>query len=276
MSLLFLASMGVVAILLGIASQLPRSSAGYAAILALGIIAGAVVVSFIRGDEGGPILLVGGVALVWLHRWAGRDRRRLAMARFARDRGLEFQARNREALSEDFRLFGRGDGGRVRNVLQGEWDGVPVRAMDYDYFVTRTMWVFYPLKDWRRFSVAVLDLGASVPLVLAERNGAAGLASDYMGFHDVQLNSDEFNRRFHVTADDREFAYQFFDLGMLRWLLNQPDLLETEVQGRRALVALARLEPDQMGRLFDVAVGFRSHIPALVRRKYHVADPVVP
>src|SRR6266545_672056 len=60
MSLLFLASMGVVAILLGIASQLPRSSAGYAAILALGIIAGAVVVSFIRGDEGGPILLVGG------------------------------------------------------------------------------------------------------------------------------------------------------------------------------------------------------------------------
>jgi len=276
MSLLFLASLLAAAILLGIASRLPGSSAGSVALLGFGIIAAGVVVSFIRGDEGGPILLMGGVALVWLHSWAGRDRRRLAIARFARDRGLEFRARNKEALSEDFRLFGRGDGGRVRNVLQGEWNGVPVRAMDYDYFATRTMWVFYRVKDWRRFSVAVLDLGASVPSVIAERNGAAGLASDYMGFHDVQLNSDEFNRRFHVTADDREFAYQFFDLGMLRWLLNQPDLLETEVQGRRALVALPRLEPDQMGRLFDAAVGFRSHIPALVRRKYHVADPVEP
>ncbi len=276
MSLLFLGSLGAAAILLGIAPRLPRSSAGSVALLGFGIIAAGVVASFISGDDGGPILLMGGVALVWVHRWAGRDRRRLAMARFALDRGLEFRARNEEALSEDFRLFGRGDGGRVRNVLQGEWNGVPVRAMDYDYFVTRTMWVFYRVKDWRRFSVAVLDLGASVPLVIAERNGAAGLASDYMGFHDVQLNSDEFNRRFHVTADDREFAYQFFDLGMLRWLLNQPDLLETEVQGRRALVAMPRLEPDQMGRLFDAAVGFRSHIPALVRRKYHVADPVVP
>ncbi|HEY3210060.1 MAG TPA: hypothetical protein VGL18_09765 [Actinomycetota bacterium] len=275
MSLLFLASVLAAAILLAVASRLPQSLAGYVALIGSGVIAAGVVASFITGDEGGPILLVGGVALVWLHRWAGRDQRRLTMARFARDHGLVFQARSKEALSEDFRLFGRGDGGRARNVIQGQWNGVMVRAMDYDYFVTRTIWVFYGLKAWRRFSVAVLDLGASVPLVITERNGAAGLASDYMGFHDVQLNSDEFNRLFHVTTDDREFAYQFFDLGMLRWLLNQRDLLEAEVQGRRALVALPRLEPDEMDRLFDAAIGFRSHIPRLVRRKYHLAEPVV-
>lgn len=274
MSLLFVISAVVAAILLAAASRLSGSSAGYVALLGLGIIGAGVVASFISGDEGGPILLMGGVALVWLHRWAGRDRRRLAMARFASDHGLDFRAKNREALSEDFRLFGRGDGGRVRNVLQGEWKGVSVRAMDYDYFETKTTWGFYRVKEWRPFSVAVLDLGASIPLVIAERNGAAGLASDYMGFHDVQLNSDEFNRFFHVTTDDREFAYQFFDLGMLRWLLNQRDLLEAEVQGRRALVALPPLEPPEVGRLLDAVVGFRSHIPRLVRRKYHLVEPI--
>lgn len=276
MSLLFLASVVAAAILLAGSTRLPRSVAGYAAVTGLGVVAAGVVVSFIGGDEGGPILLAGGVGLVWLHRWARRDQRRLAMARFAHDHDLRFQVGNKNALSEDFRLFGRGDGGRARNILQGEWNNVSVRAMEYDYFVTRTTWVFYRVKAWRRFSVAVLDLGASVPSVIAERNGAAGLASDYMGFHDVQLNSDEFNRQFHVTTDDREFAYKFFDLGMLRWLLNQQDLLEAEVLGRRALVALPRLEPAETGTLLDAAVGFRSHIPRLVHRMYNLPESVGP
>jgi hypothetical protein len=274
MSMLFVASVLVAAILLAIASRLHRSIAGYLALIATAVLAAGIVASFIGGEEGGPILLAGGVGLAWLHRWAGRDRRRLAMAKFAWDHGLEFRARSKKALSEDFRLFGRGDGGRARNVLQGEWRGVPIRAMDYDYFVTRTVWLFYQVKRWRRFSVAAMDLGASLPSVIAERNGAAGLSSDYMGFHDVQLNSDEFNRRFHVTTDDREFAYTFFDLGMLRWLLNQQDLLETEALGRKALVALPQLPPEETGRLFDAAVGFRSHIPRLVRRRYHLPELV--
>jgi hypothetical protein len=272
MSLLFLASVAVAAILLLIASRLPGPVASYVAVIGFGVIAGGIVASFIGGDEGGPILLVGGVALFWLHRWAQRDRRRLAMARFASDHGLELRSRPKKAPSEGFRLFGRGDGGRARNLLQGEWNGVPVRAMDYEYFATRAVWVFYRVKRWQRCSVAVMDLGASVPCVLTERNGAAGLAADYMGFHDVQLNSDEFNRRFHVTTDDREFAYKFFDLGMLRWLLNQQDLIEAEVLGRKALVAKPVLDPAAMAELLDAAVGFRSHIPRLVRRKYHLSE----
>jgi hypothetical protein len=95
-----------------------------------------------------------------------------------------------------------------------------------------------------------------------------------MGFHDVQLNSDEFNRRFHVTTDDREFAYKFFDLGMLRWLMDQQELEESEVLGRKALVALPRIEPEQMSTLFGAAAGFHSHIPRLVRHAYDLPEPL--
>jgi hypothetical protein len=272
-SALFLASLAVGAVLLLIATRLPRSIAGFMALIGLGAVVGGVVASFISGDEGGPILLAGGVGLVWLHRWARRDRRRLAIARFAREHGLQFRSRRKEALAEPFRLFGRGDGCRARNIIQGDWNGVPVKAMDYDCFVTRTVWVFYRIKRWRRYSVAVLDLGVSVPSVLAERNGGPGLSADYMGFHDVQLNSDEFNRRFHATTDDREFAYRFFDLGMLRWLLDQTELVECEVLGRKAMVALPRLHSDQIGKLFDAAAGFHSHVPRLVRHTYEVPEP---
>lgn len=276
MSVLFLGALAIAAVLLALASFLPRLLAGYVALIGVGVLIAGTVVSVIDGDVGGPILLLGGIGLVWLHRWAQRDRRRAALARFAKDHGLDFRARDKGAPREDFRFFRRGDGGRARNVFQGQWNDVAIRAMDYDYFVTRAVWGFYRVKRWRHASVAVLELGASVPSVMTERNGAAGLSPDYMGFHDVQLNSDEFNRRFHVTTDDREFAYKFFDLGMLRWLLNQQDLLETEVQGRKALVALPRLEVEETGRLFEVAAGFCSHIPRLVRRKYHLPDPVAP
>jgi hypothetical protein len=273
MSLLFLASLAGAALLLAVATRLSRPLAGYVAVIGFAVITGGIVASFITGDVGGPILLVGGIGLFWLHRWAQRDRRRLALARFARDHGLDFRPKQKDALSEHFRLFGRGDGCRARNILQGDWNGVGIKAMDYDCFATKAVWVFYPVKRWKRFSVAVVDLGASVPSVVTERNGRPGLSSDYMGFHDVQLNSDEFNRRFHVTTDDREFAYKFFDLGMLRWLLDQQELVESEVLGRKALVALPRLEPDEIRVLFDAAAGFHSHIPRLVRHAYDLPGP---
>jgi hypothetical protein len=276
MSLIFLGSAIVGGLLLAGATRLHRSVAAYVALLGLGVLGIGIVASFISGDEGGPILLAGGVGLVWLHRWAQRDRRRLGLLRFAQEHGLRFRPRAKGAATEGFRLFGRGDGSRVRNLLQGEWDGTSIKAMDFDYFVTRTQWAGFRIKTWRRYSAAVLDLGANVPSVIAERNGAAGLSSDYMGFHDVQLNSDEFNRRFHVTTDDREFAYKFFDLGMLRWLMNQYDLLETEALGRKGLVVLPRLEPEEMGKLLDAAVGFNAHIPSLVRRQYGPTDQVTP
>jgi len=272
MSLSFLALMLASAVLFATAYRLP--SAGYVAVLGLVAVALAIVSSFVSGDEGGPILLAGGVGLVWLHRWAMRDRRRLAMATFASEHGLEFRAKDEHAAQEDFRLFGRGDGGAVRNVMRGQWQDVAVKALDYHCYQTRTVWVFYRVKRWRSFSVAVLDLGASVPSVIAERSGASGLALDYMGFHDVQLNSDEFNRRYHVTSDDREFAYKFFDARMLAWLMGQQDLLEAEVQGRKALVALQLLEAKEMGKLLDAAVGFTTHIPRPVRRRYHMPEPI--
>jgi hypothetical protein len=276
MSLLFLLMTLAAAVLLTVAYLMPRSSGRWVSLVGLGAVAAGVVWSFVTGDLGGPILLAGGLGLAWLHTWAQRDRRRMAMARFARDHGLDFRGKGGDALSEDFRLFGRGEGGVDRNVLHGTWRGMPVKVMDYEYHTTRGVWVLRPLERRRRFSVAVLELGASVPSIVAERNGAAGLTSDYMGFHDVQLKSDEFNRRYHVTADDREFAYQFFDARMLQWLLGQLDLLEAEVLGRKALVALSRLEPEDMARLLDAAVGFQLHIPRLVRRRYHLPDPVVP
>jgi hypothetical protein len=274
MSLLFVASVAGAAILLAVARRLPRPWASLVAVLGFGLVVAGIVASFISGDEGGPILLAGGVGLVWLHRWAMRDRRRLALARFARDHGLEFHPRTKDALSEHFRLFGRGDGCRAGNVLSGRWKGVAIRAMDYDCFATRTVWVWYVVKRWKRFSVAIVDLGVSVPSVITERNGGPGLSSEYMGFHDVQLNSDEFNRRFHVVTDDREFAYEFFDLGMLGWVLNQQELEESEVLGRKALVAFPRLEPERLGTLLDSAAGFHSHIPRLPPHPEDLPEPL--
>lgn len=277
MSLTFVALILGAAILFTLAYWLPRPWAGYVAFLGFGAVAVGVASAFIDGDEGGPILLAGGVGLFWLHRWAQRDRRRQAMARFAWDHGFDFRPKYDQGISADFRLFGRGEGRAARNALGGIWQRVPVKTLDYEYAETKAVWGFHRASRPRRFSVAILDLGASVPSVIAELNGeGGGLAQDYMGFHDVQVDSDDFNRRYHVTCDDREFAYKFFDARMLRWLLKQQDLLEVEVQGRTALVAMPRLEPEQMGTLLDAAVGFYSHLPRPARQRPRTSERIVP
>jgi hypothetical protein len=42
----------------------------------------------------------------------------------------------------------------------------------------------------------------------------------HLGFQDMEFESEDFNRAFRVKGGDREFAYQFVDARMMKWLLS--------------------------------------------------------
>ncbi len=41
----------------------------------------------------------------------------------------------------------------------------------------------------------------------------------HLGLHDIEFESDDFNRRFNVTCSDRKFANDLVDSRMNQWLL---------------------------------------------------------
>ena len=106
-----------------------------------------------------------------------------------------------------FRLFAMGDGRRVELVLTGEHNGLPLRLFDYWYYDETTDSHGNRTKSYHRFTCGVLTFPASCPHLRLGHEGFFSRSGSHMGMHDVQFESDEFNKQFRVKCDDQKFAF---------------------------------------------------------------------
>ena len=92
--------------------------------------------------------------------------------------------------------------------------------------------------------------------------------ADHVGLHDIEFESEQFNKAFNVKAQDREFCFKLVDARMMQWLLGTGGGFEFEVAGPWLLVACHRRRPMELVPLLGTAKGFGDHIPRLVRTEY--------
>ena len=221
----------------------------------------------------GPVLLfVVGAAIVVAIAWyafARAKARREALFTFAATHGMEYSRDDPFSLTDyPFRLFSMGEGRGCENVVWGQWNGVSVTEADYWYYQESTDSDGHTSRSYSRFSVVLADLELAVPEISIRREGLLSRLADHLGFHDIEFESDEFNRRFQVKASDREFAYKLVDVRMMRWLLDGEAADDFEVVGAKLLVACDPLGPAELSWLFDRALSFRDHVPRLVWTEY--------
>ncbi len=161
------------------------------------------------------------VALVGNHQ---AKKRREALMAFAASRGWTYLPQD-ESLVERFSgaPFGHGSSRRARNVLRGTHDGRPVVAFDYQYTTSSGSG-----KDRRttthHYSVVVMNIGAVVPrLAVSPQSMVSGFFGRVFNT-DIELESEDFNRAFVVSADDRKFASDVLHPRMMEILLRWTDL----------------------------------------------------
>ena len=208
--------------------------------------------------------------LAWQADQRAQAARRHALDALARERGWAFSVEDPYRCSNlPFDLFERGDGSGSENVIAGRLaDSTVVKAFDHWYYdvvsngkTTR--------REYHRFSCVVIESANQFPwLAVRPESGWAPLR-DLVGFRDLQLESDEFNRAFAVRTDDARFAVAVLDARLQSWLL-QParSAVWFELRGPLALVIAERLDPPLVGGLIDRAVDIRSRIPAVVTELY--------
>ena len=92
--------------------------------------------------------------------------------------------------------------------------------------------------------------------------------ADHLGFHDIEFESEDFNRRFRVGSADREFAFKLVDDRMMAWLLSTDGSCSFEVNGPNLLVWCGRQKPAELIPLFGTAKAFVDHVPRLVWNEY--------
>lgn len=172
-----------------------------------------------------PLLLVL-VALgagAWLL-WHLEQQQRARYRAFARERGWTYTPRD-DALVRRFRgePFGRGTGRRATSVLRGQYAGRAAVVFDYR-FVTRSSNGQQTTTQTHRFTVVALQLPAALPRLELTPENALTRLGGALGLADLELESEDFNRRYRVRSDDRRLAYDVLHPRTIEQLLALPTL----------------------------------------------------
>lgn len=171
-----------------------------------------------------------------------------------------------------FVLFHRGDGRGIENVMHGHAAGMDVRMFDYWYYEQSTNSKGHTSRSYYRFSCAMAWFDADCPHLALEKEGFFSRLADKIGFRDIEFESEEFNRAWQVSSDDRRFASAFVDARMMEWLLAEGDIASYEVLGPMLLCSVDRLKPAEFENLLEVLRRFKAKVPDVVASLYPPAQ----
>lgn len=168
-----------------------------------------------------PWLFGLGIVAVLVVGFVQERKRRDRLMQFALMRGWTY-------VAEDPRLvdrwpgepFGRGDSARARNVLTGTESGRPFTAFDYSYETHSTDSKGNRTTSTHRWTVCVVPMQGFlghvqvVPESALDRlAGAVGLTTD------INLESEDFNRRFRVSASSPKLASDILTPRTMQYLI---------------------------------------------------------
>ena len=199
--------------------------------------------------------VVGGVSYL-----VGQQRIR-DIATFAAAHGLTVLGNDWDMDDPGFALFRAGNRRYWRNVLRGQWNGLPVVYCDYSYVVSDGK-----NQNTVSFSNVVATLGTQMPQVtVGPRSAIGALAERSVGAPGIRFESIAFNDRFDVQSSDDAFAVELIDAQMIETLLGLDPSYHV-VFGPEDLMVYAHRKPvAEIGALFDAAALIVQRIPALVR-----------
>jgi hypothetical protein len=168
-----------------------------------------------------------------------------------------------------FGLFTSGNRRYWRNVLRGQWGGLPMTYCDYSYVVQSGR-----NSQTYAFSNAIWPLGMQMPWVtVLPRSALGALAERSIGAPGIRFESLDFNDRFDVHADEESFAIELIDARMIETLLGLDHRFHVVFGPDYLMVYAHRLPVAEIGAVLDATASVSQRIPALVRERFGVEPP---
>jgi len=123
-------------------------------------------------------------------------------------------------------LFQHGHSKKATNVLSGQVDGRAVIAFDYRYVTGRGK-----NRSTHPYQAVVFLLPIQAPRLRLRRENVLDRVVSWVGWDDLDFESDEFSRRYHVACDERRFAYDIFHARLIDYLLDCRETPSMEMNG---------------------------------------------
>ena len=218
------------------------------------------------------LLIIAGIALIvafGYFAWLAEKKRREALAALAAKLGWSFDPsrdRDHDEQYAHFEIFRRGHSRVAKNTLTGEIDVAgrrcPAKMGDFTYKVTTHSGNSSSTQTYR-FSYLIVHLPwAGVPDLLVRREGMFDKIAGALGFDDIDFESAEFSRRFHVKSADKRFAYDVIDARMMEYLL-AGDTPTVDIENARCCLSDGshRWEPPQFEQTLAWLTAFFDRWP---------------
>jgi hypothetical protein len=224
-----------------------------------------------------PFLIIGLIAAIvivvgWFQ-WKLERERTDAIGRVAARLGWSFDGagkdRNFDERYGQFSRFQQGHSRFAHNQSTGSLDGLGrslnAEAGDYHYQITSGSGKNRSTTTYRfSYLLVTLPYGTRTPAVALRTENLWDKFVGGIGFEDIDFESAEFSRRYHVSGTDRRFAYDLLHPRMIDWMLKDtPPCFE--ISGGVLLVVsnggVKRWEPQDFGAAVDWTLTFFSHWP---------------
>jgi hypothetical protein len=215
------------------------------------------------------VLLIGAAgmvaALISLKMLIGERNRDRALISSARRAGLSFSHEDPfDCAGPPFDLFREGDGRGVQNVMWKPNAEHPIRVFDYWWYDEYEDQNGVVHRSYHRRTVATAEVGWLWPQLSLTREGIISKAASVLGARDLEFESEEFNRTFFVTCEDRRFANTFLDAQMIDLLAATKGLVEMEVKSKWIVLYTKRLKGEEFPPLYRLTETIVARIPQLV------------
>lgn len=152
------------------------------------------------------------------------------------------------------------------NLGRGRVDGRAAMFFDYHYATRSTDSKGKSETHHHRSTVVLIESGLRLQKLEIRAENIFDKFVEFVGLNDIDFESDEFSRKFHVKAADRRFAYDIIDQNMMDYLLAAPSLPISMARGRIWVTNDQTWDVDKLQKAFALASGLLERIaPSVVR-----------
>ena len=200
---------------------------------------------------------------VYLYR---QEQKRIALlVNFCASEGWQFSREDPYGLVDrwDGMPFGKGYARHVQNVVSGTYEDMQLVAFDYSYKEDSGSGSNRNTTTYR-YVVVALGMPCALPEVSLTPEGLFSRIGNVLGFQDIELESEEFNRRYRVRCENPKLAMDVLTPRTMEFLLAN-DVLAFRLVGPDALsYDSARLSPYAIMSAAHMLAGVVKGVPAFV------------
>lgn len=220
-----------------------------------------------------PILIVLGIAVVIaiaIFSHLAAKKRREAMAAWAAANGLTFSRAKDYSFDnrfDEFDCLKQGSRRYAFNIMEGDYHDRPLLAFDYHYETYSTDSKGRRRTNHHYFSAVVVRYELPLKPLTMRKEGFFDKVSGLFGFDDIDFESAEFSKEFHVKAPDRKWAYDVLHTRAIEFMLAQPRF-SMEMYGKDVIAWRGgRFDPEEFEQAAAVVEGLLDQLPEYVKRE---------